>query len=84
MSTQDQIIANRRNAQKSTGPRTNKGKAIVSRNAVKHGLWARQALISSEKKADFDIYRDQFLSELAPKALWNQCLQNALSSFHGG
>ncbi len=38
MSTQAQILANRRNAQNSTGPRTPQGKAAVSQNAVKHGL----------------------------------------------
>ena len=68
MSTQAQIIANRRNCQKSTGPRTQKGKAIVSRNAVKHGLLASQNVISTENKADFDLYRDQVLSELAPES----------------
>jgi hypothetical protein len=68
MATEAQIIANRRNAKKSTGPRTPKGKAIVSQNAVKHGLWARQALISTENQADFDLYRDQLLSDLIPES----------------
>jgi hypothetical protein len=36
-----QILANRRNAQKSTGPRTAAGKAKVRVNALKHGLAAR-------------------------------------------
>jgi len=66
MATEAQIIANRRNAQKSTGPRTPRGKAPVSQNAVKHGLSARQAVISSESQADFDLYRDQLLDELNP------------------
>ncbi len=66
MSTKAQILANRRNAQKSTGPRTSEGKAAVSHNAVKHGLSARQAIISSESQAEFDLYRDRMLSELAP------------------
>ena len=66
MATKAQIRANRRNAQKSTGPRTSQGKAVVSQNAVKHGLSARQAVISSEKRADFDLYRDQILAELTP------------------
>ena len=66
MAKQAQIIANRRNAQRSTGPRTCQGRAAVSQNAVKHGLSARQAVISSETQADFDLYRDRLLAELAP------------------
>ena len=66
MSTEAQILANRLNAQKSTGPRTSEGKAAVSQNAVKHGLLARQDVISSESQADFDLYRAQILAELAP------------------
>ena len=66
MATEAKILANRRNSQKSTGPRTPHGKAAVSQNAVSHGLSARQAVISSESRADFDLYRDQLLTELAP------------------
>ena len=66
MSTEAQILANRRNAQNSTGPRTSEGKAAVSQNAVKHGLLARQDVITSECQADFDLYRAQILAELAP------------------
>jgi len=66
MSTQTQILANRRNAQRSTGPRTNEGRAAISQNAVKHGLSARQTVISSESPADFDLYRGRLLAELAP------------------
>ncbi len=66
MSTEAQIIANQSNSQKSTGPRSPEGKAVVSQNAVKHGLFALEAVISSESRADFDIYRDEMLSELAP------------------
>ena len=66
MSTEAQILANRLNAQKSTGPRTDEGKAAVSQNAVKHGLLAAQDVISSESQDDFDLYRQQILDELAP------------------
>ena len=66
MTTEAQIIANRRNAQKSTGPCSRQGKAAASQNSVKHGLFARQAVISSESQADFDLYRDRILSELVP------------------
>jgi len=66
MATESQMLANRRNAQKSTGPRTIQGRAAVSQNAVKHGLYARQDIISLESQADFDLYRELMLSELAP------------------
>src|ERR1700741_4274922 len=35
------LIANRANAARSTGPRTRRGKARASRNALRHGLAAR-------------------------------------------
>jgi hypothetical protein len=67
MATEAQIIANRCNAQKSTGPRTSRGKTVVSQNAVKHGLSACQAVIGLESQAEFELYRQQFLDELAPQ-----------------
>jgi hypothetical protein len=66
MSSQSQILANRLNALKSTGPRTIEGKAAVSHNAIKHGLRAESDVISSESEADFDLYRRQILDELSP------------------
>jgi len=39
--------ANRRNAQKSTGPRTAEGKAVSSQNAVKLGLFSRHLGLSA-------------------------------------
>jgi len=66
MSTQTKILANRLNAQKSTGPTTPQGKAVVSQNALKHGLSARHDVITSESQADFDLHRDALLAELHP------------------
>jgi len=42
--------ANRANAQKSTGPRTGRGKSISRFNAVRHGLLSRQALFDEYGK----------------------------------
>jgi hypothetical protein len=66
MTTQAQTIANQRNAQNSTGPRTTQGKADASQNSLKHGLTANQIVIKSEEQADFDLHRAQILDELAP------------------
>ena len=48
MATQSQIEANRRNAQKSTGPRTAEGKMTAGQNALRHGLCANFALMQEE------------------------------------
>jgi hypothetical protein len=66
MATDAQILANRQNAQKSTGPRTPDGKAVASQNSLKHGLLTRQDVISTESQVDFDLYRNQLIDELAP------------------
>jgi len=66
MPTNAKILANRRNAKKSTGPRTTEGKAAISKNAVKHGLLTRRDVITTESQAEFDLYRDQMLAELTP------------------
>jgi hypothetical protein len=66
MATEAQVSANRRNARKSTGPRTREGKATVAWNALKHGLRARRDVILGEEQEEFDLHRKQFLEELAP------------------
>lgn len=40
--------SNRRNALKSTGPRTPEGKDAVRLNALKHGLLSRETLLPGE------------------------------------
>ncbi|UCF43801.1 MAG: hypothetical protein JSV99_02415 [Planctomycetota bacterium] len=66
MATKAQILANRRNAKKSTGPRTPQGKATASQNALKHALFAQRDVITSEDPADFDRLHHQLTAELAP------------------
>jgi len=66
MASAAQIQANRLNAQKSTGPRTVVGKERASRNALKHGLLAREAVIQGEDPEEFELHREEMLEELAP------------------
>jgi hypothetical protein len=54
--SQARIDANRANAQRSTGPRTPQGKARVARNAVKHGLLSRQAVLPTDHRAEFEEF----------------------------
>ena len=57
MTSQKQIIANQKNAKKA-GVKTDQGKEIVKHNALKHGLLAKETIITTgdgqESKKDFD------------------------------
>ncbi len=66
MSTESQINANRQNAQQSTGPRTDEGKAKVAQNATKHGLFSQKTVVIPENQADYDAVRDEMLKDLEP------------------
>jgi hypothetical protein len=60
MATEKQILANRENAKKSTGPRTSAGRAKSSRNALRHGASAHTPVIEGESLARFT----QLLAEI--------------------
>ena len=68
MASQAQINANRRNAEKSTGPKTPQGKLIVSKNAVKHGLLSRSGLLLGEDSEAFKQLYDALFLEFAPES----------------
>ncbi len=80
MATEAQIKANRRNAKKSTGPRTPEGKARVSGNAIKHGLRARRDIIKSESQEEFDHHRRRFFAELGPSSAIEDALAERIIS----
>ena len=59
MSTKRQIETNQKNALVSTGPTTPEGKALVSQNAVKHGIFAKDLLITAgDGKEDAEEYQE--------------------------
>ena len=66
MASAAQIAANRCNAQKSTGPRTEAGKAVACQNGLRHGFLARQDVIGSESQAQFDGHRERMWKALTP------------------
>ncbi|MBN2314488.1 MAG: hypothetical protein JXM79_11200 [Sedimentisphaerales bacterium] len=80
MATQAQLLANRRNAQQSTGPRTAEGKALSAKNATKHGLFARYDVVISEDQGDYDALRESLLKELAPEGTMENLLAERIVS----
>jgi len=52
MTSEAQIAANRRNAQKSTG-HTHRGRAFSSRNALKTGTYAKARIIKGEDSSSW-------------------------------
>ena len=58
------VEANRRNALKSTGPRTPRGKAYTRQNAVKHGLFFREWDSSDEQEQE--NYHKRLFEDLQP------------------
>ncbi len=66
MTSDKQIRANRKNALKSTGPKTPEGKDVVRLNAVKHGLLSEEILLPNENKAAFEELSERLREELQP------------------
>jgi hypothetical protein len=64
--SQKKIDANRRNAQKSTGPKTKEGKAKSAMNSIKYGIYSEKYLIKDESPVEFANYRRKMLQCLNP------------------
>jgi hypothetical protein len=54
MSTEAQCAANQANAEHSTGPKTEEGKAAVAQNNFRHGLSGRFQVLPWEPQCEFD------------------------------
>jgi len=66
MATAAQIEANRRNAQRSTGPRTEAGKANSSRNATRFGLFSTNNCVLPGEEELYDNFCHTLWDSLAP------------------
>ncbi len=74
MATEEQVRANRENAQKSTGPKSPEGKARSSRNAITHGLTSHDLVTFGENPEELDAFREAWMAELAPEGVEEQDL----------
>ncbi len=67
MATIAQTTANQANAQKSTGPTSETGKAASSRNHLRHGFAGRFTLLSVEDPAEYDRMLNSLRADFQPK-----------------
>lgn len=66
MATLKQMEANRRNAQNSTGPRTDAGKQRAAVNATRHGLYSNRVVMQYEHEEHFLELRENLLRDWKP------------------
>jgi hypothetical protein len=82
MTSDKQIDANRKNAHKSTGPKTPEGKAAVRLNALKHGLLAEETLLPGEDEEALRELSERLRDELHPVGeLENLLVDRIISSY---
>jgi hypothetical protein len=74
MTTPAQIDANRKNASRSTGPKTPSGKGRSSRNALRHGLRSDLAVLPFEQADAWERHRDGVIRSLAPVGTLEEAL----------
>jgi hypothetical protein len=69
VTTLAKIEANQRNAALSTGPRTVEGRAVVARNATRHGIFSSVPVIPGESPDLWEAHRAGVVESLAPAGL---------------
>ena len=74
MPTQKQIDANRANAQKSTGPKTEEGKAKSCLNRLSHGLASSATIVPGEDPEEFKALLTDLMNEYEPATPTEQIL----------
>ena len=67
MATAAQVLANQANAQHSTGPRTEPGKAKSAANSQTHGFTAAVMKIAPEDRPEFDALEKALIQDAKPK-----------------
>lgn len=81
-----QIEANRRNARKSTGPKTPEGRATSKMNALKHGILSRQVLVQGmnikESRNELNKLHQRFWDELQPVGPVEEMLVDQIVTAH--
>jgi len=79
MATAAQVIANRANAQLSTGPRTAEGQQASSSNAKSHGLTSRSAFVPGEDPQEYELFHHAHTARYLPQDMIEQKMVSELA-----
>jgi hypothetical protein len=80
MTSAEQIKPNRKNALKSSGPKSPGGKAIVALNAIQHGVLTSRMLIDGEDAGVFHTLLTQLRGDFEPEALMEEILLERIAA----
>jgi len=79
MTGRRQAEANRRNALRSTGPRTPEGRAASSRNALRHGVLSNHFIAGHENRELFERLLEELVAEFEPETAMEALLVERLA-----
>jgi len=79
MATLKQLAANRRNAENSTGPNTEKGKAKSRLNSTRDGITGQVTTLSDEDRPIFESLKAKLIADLAPKTVMELNLASGIA-----
>ena len=80
MTTEKQIKSNQANSKKSTGARSEEGKAVIANNALKHGLFTRHLVIEGEQIEDYHSLLNGLMTSLNPVGTLESVLVEKIAS----
>jgi hypothetical protein len=77
--TAAQVAANRQNARRSTGPKTEAGKAVVARNPLGHGIYAVSPVVEGAETVEaWNGYRAAMWQSFEPQGMLEETLAERL------
>jgi hypothetical protein len=79
MTTQKQVQSNRKNAQKSSGPKTDEGRATAKLNALKHGLTGERVTTFDENPDHYKKFYGEIVQSLAPEGAFEEQLAERIA-----
>jgi hypothetical protein len=82
MASAARALANRNNAQASTGPRTPEGKAAVRLNAVAHSMTSKTTVLPHESQEEYNTLLQSFVNAYQPASDHEHLLVERVAQAH--